>query len=115
MGSIPITSKASISFETFMLPRYVVRAAPERPITIKEVTSDIYPNATLVPTIPAGVTDGRYWRDKGATVYGFSLFSNLYTYDFFSKRLHGVDEKIDIESLAIGFSFYRRLLKKILY
>ena len=83
--------------------------------TIQEVAKDIYPNVTLVPTIPAGVTDGRYWREKGSTVYGFSLFSNLYTYDFFSKRLHGVDEKIDIKSLAIGFSFYRRLLEKILY
>ncbi len=83
--------------------------------TLEETVKSFYPDAKLVPVVPAGVTDGRYFRKKGTDVYGFSLFSRKYSYDFFAKRLHGVDEKIDLESLAIGFSFYKRLLKEILY
>jgi len=82
---------------------------------ISDITSQIYPDATIVPIIPAGVTDGRYWRSVGTTVYGYSLFSKEYTYDFFSKRLHGVDEKIDIESLALGYHFFYNLLSNVLY
>lgn len=82
---------------------------------VASCVSSIYPETRLVPVVPAGVTDGRYWRDKGTVVYGFSLYSREYDYDFFSAGLHGVDEKIDIESLVVGYRFFTKLLSQILY
>lgn len=84
---------------------------------INSVVKEFYPDKTLVPVVPAGVSDARYWRTLTSlkAAYGFSLFSPRYSYDFFAKGLHGEDEKIDIDSLEVGFAFYSHLLSKILY
>lgn len=84
---------------------------------LEQTAKEIYPEIALVPVIPAGVTDCRYWRlwTQVKAAYGFSLFSKDYTYEFFAKGLHGRDEKISIPSLQIAFHFFRNLLKRVLY
>jgi acetylornithine deacetylase/succinyl-diaminopimelate desuccinylase-like protein len=68
-----------------------------------------HPEARLVDLVIGGVTDGRYWRAKGTTVYGFSLFSKALTMDAYGQRIHGVDERIDLESLALSVKFFTEL------
>lgn len=68
-----------------------------------------HPDARLVDLFIGGVTDGRFWRAKGTTVYGFSLFSKALTMDAYGRRIHGIDERLDLESLALGVEFFRDL------
>jgi hypothetical protein len=42
-------------------------------------------------------------------VYGFFLFSKALTMDAYGQRIHGIDERIDLESLALGVGFFRDL------
>ena len=46
---------------------------------IKLATKKFYPDAKLVPVVPAGVSDARYWRCSDAlkAAYGFCLFSQI--------------------------------------
>jgi acetylornithine deacetylase/succinyl-diaminopimelate desuccinylase-like protein len=59
------------------------------------------PGATLLPRITAGGTDATFFRDAGSVAYGFGLLSPAVTYDEFSSRFHGNDERIDVESLRL--------------
>jgi len=59
------------------------------------------PGATLLPRITAGGTDATFFRDAGSVAYGFGLLSPALTYDEFSSRFHGNDERIDLESLRL--------------
>ena len=59
------------------------------------------PGATLLPRITAGGTDAGFFRDAGSVAYGFGLLSPAVTYDEFSSRFHGDDERIDLESLRL--------------
>jgi len=68
-----------------------------------------HPDSRLVDLVIGGVTDGRFWRSRGTTVYGFTLFSKALTMDAYGQRIHGVDERIDLESLALGVGFFRDL------
>lgn len=68
-----------------------------------------YPDAHLVPMFIGGVTDGRYWRSRGTTVYGFSLFAPEMTMSEYTRMLHGRDEKISVASLGRSFSYFRNL------
>jgi len=68
-----------------------------------------HPDARLVDLFIGGVTDGRFWRARGTTVYGYTLFSKALTMDAFSQRIHGIDERIDLESLALGLGFFSDL------
>jgi acetylornithine deacetylase/succinyl-diaminopimelate desuccinylase-like protein len=59
------------------------------------------PGATLLPRITAGGTDATFFRDVGTVAYGFGLLSSAVTYEDFSARFHGNDERIDVESLRL--------------
>jgi acetylornithine deacetylase/succinyl-diaminopimelate desuccinylase-like protein len=59
------------------------------------------PGATLLPRITAGGTDATFFRDTGSVAYGFGLLSPAVTYEDFSSRFHGNDERIDLESLRL--------------
>ena len=61
----------------------------------------VYPEADLVPGLMVGGTDGRFFRDKGAVVYGAGLFSPSIDRAAMASRFHGHDERIDVESLAL--------------
>lgn len=69
--------------------------------TLTELAGRKYPGVRLVPTMTTGGTDSRFYRAKGAVAYGAGLFSQDVTYETFSSRFHGNNERIDIESLAL--------------
>jgi acetylornithine deacetylase/succinyl-diaminopimelate desuccinylase-like protein len=60
-----------------------------------------YPGAKLLPRMIVGFTDAPYFRERGATAYGFGLFSRALTAEAMAGRFHGNDERIDVESLAL--------------
>jgi len=86
-------------------------SATDNPLheAIADLFHRAHPDARLVDLFIGGVTDGRFWRSRGTTVYGFSLFSKQLTMDAYGQRIHGIDERIDLESLALGLGFFADL------
>ena len=68
-----------------------------------------HPDAHILPIFIGGVTDGRYWRKKGTTVYGFTLFDKDLTMEAYGKRIHGADERISQSSLKLGLEYFYNL------
>ena len=66
------------------------------------IIGDVHPGATMQPGLIVGGTDSRFFRDRGAVAYGAGLFSPKVTLETFSKRFHGHDERVDVESLALS-------------
>jgi len=76
---------------------------------VEDLFHRVHPEARLVDLFIGGVTDGRYWRAKGTTVLGFSLFDRSFTIDDFGARIHGIDERIDLTSLELAVNFFSDL------
>ncbi len=66
-------------------------------------------DAEILPILVGGATDGRFWRHRGTQVYGFTLFDKKMTMDRFSKLIHGRNERISLESLALSLEYYTEL------
>ncbi len=60
-----------------------------------------FPTARLTPQMVVGFTDSRVYRQMGAVAYGAGLFSPNLDGGEFSRRFHGDDERIDVESLGL--------------
>jgi len=60
-----------------------------------------FPGARLTPQMVVGFTDARVYRQMGAVAYGAGLFSPNLDGGDFSRRFHGNDERIDVESLGL--------------
>lgn len=60
-----------------------------------------FPTARLTPQMVVGFTDARVYRQMGAVAYGAGLFSPNLDGGDFSRRFHGDDERIDVESLGL--------------
>ena len=60
-----------------------------------------YPEASLVPSLITGGTDSRFFRERGAVAYGAGLLSPAVDAGEFSRRFHGHNERIDVESLRL--------------
>lgn len=60
-----------------------------------------YPGAVPAHVIGPGGSDGRFLRPQGTHVYGFGLFSRALGLAEFRRRLHGNDERVDLESIAL--------------
>ena len=60
-----------------------------------------FPDSRLSPQTTVGFTDARVYRQLGAVAYGAGLFSPELDPGDFSRRFHGNDERIDVESLRL--------------
>jgi acetylornithine deacetylase/succinyl-diaminopimelate desuccinylase-like protein len=78
-----------------------------------KATQVAYPGAELVPGMVVGATDARFFRDKGAVAYGTGLFSPGMTWESFGTRFHGIDERIDVESLRLATTFWMDLAREV--
>lgn len=76
-------------------------------------TQVAYPGARLMPGLLVGSTDARFFREKGAVAYGTGLFSPRMTWESFSHRFHGHDERVDVESLALATDFWMHVAKTV--
>lgn len=73
-----------------------------------------YPQAQVIPTMLVGGTDASFFRERGVPSYGAGIFSERATYEQVRSRYHGIDERIDIESLALQTDLWLDVAKGIL-
>lgn len=92
------------------------RSSGDSPLyqALGRVVEAAYPGATLTPRLLVGGTDARFFRARGAVAYGFGLFSPAVTYEDLSTRFHGVDERVDVESLRLSAEAWIRLCRDFL-
>jgi acetylornithine deacetylase/succinyl-diaminopimelate desuccinylase-like protein len=74
-----------------------------------EIINSIYPGISCIPTLFSGVTDARFWRMRGSTVYGFSMFDEDMTIDEYARMLHGKDERVSLKSMELSYNYFRNL------
>jgi acetylornithine deacetylase/succinyl-diaminopimelate desuccinylase-like protein len=83
--------------------------------TLGRVATDLAPHANgLVPRMTAGGTDARFFREKGATAYGFGLFTPSMTTSEFATRFHGNDERVDVDSLLLTTEMWLAVVHDLL-
>lgn len=68
---------------------------------LQQASGKLLPGSSMVPFMAAGMSDARFFRLLGTTAYGFGLYSDRLSFDEFSTMVHGHDERIDQESLAL--------------
>jgi acetylornithine deacetylase/succinyl-diaminopimelate desuccinylase-like protein len=73
-----------------------------------------YPEARCVPSLSAGGTDARVFRERGVPSYGFGLFSERMSADRFVSMYHGNDERVDQESLRLSTEMWQQLARDFL-
>jgi acetylornithine deacetylase/succinyl-diaminopimelate desuccinylase-like protein len=89
-------------------------SAVETPMwsAMEAATRRHYPDAQLVPGMIVGLTDARFFRDRGTVAYGAGLMSDALSGADFSSRFHGHNERIDIESLRLTTDFFLATLDR---
>lgn len=85
----------------FTLPGYDI---------IKETTIETYPNTIVSPFIMLGGTDARHYNEISPCVI---RFSPIKVTNEDRAGIHGLNEKIKVETLQKCLEFYQRLLTKI--
>ena len=78
--------------------------------TIKETVIETYPNTIVSPFIMLGGTDGRHYNEISDCVI---RFSPIKVTNEDRQGIHGLDEKIKLETLEKCLEFYQRLLYKL--
>ncbi len=77
---------------------------------IEDSIKQQYPNALVTPSLLFATSDSRILRRHGITTYGFCpAIIDLPEI----QRIHGIDERISIESLISGTSLFKKTVKKL--
>ena len=90
-----------------------VEFRPEQPSTtspidtplwdaLQRVSQGFYPGARTVPFLTVGATDARFCRELGSVAYGFGLHSPAISFEEYGAMFHGIDERVDVESLHLS-------------
>jgi acetylornithine deacetylase/succinyl-diaminopimelate desuccinylase-like protein len=81
---------------------------------LERVARRAYPDARCVPFLGVGATDARFFRKLGTIAYGFGLFSPKLTFEDYATMFHGIDERVDVESLGLSAALWDGLAKEVL-
>lgn len=81
---------------------------------IAGAVQDQFSDATVVPQMTVGLTDARFFRDKGTIAYGAGLFSPSLNGAEFTRRFHGNNERIDVESLELTANFWQNIILRLM-
>ncbi len=81
---------------------------------LERVVQRAYPGSRCVPFLSVGATDARFFRKLGTTAYGFGLFSQRLTFEDYATMFHGIDERVDVESLALSEQLWEDLSRTLL-
>ncbi len=74
---------------------------------VRKMGDQLWPSATIVPTMATGATDGRFLNAAGTPTYGLSgMF-----HDKEGSRSHGLNERIRVKSLLDGREFLYEVVK----
>jgi acetylornithine deacetylase/succinyl-diaminopimelate desuccinylase-like protein len=74
--------------------------------SIERSVAKRFPSTRLAPVICLGFTDARVYRERGSIAYGAGLFDTSMASGDFSRRFHGHNERIDVESLRLTSEFW---------
>ncbi len=69
---------------------------------LERVSRIFYPGARTVPFLTVGATDARFHRALGGVAYGFGLHSTAISFEQYGAMFHGIDERVDVESLRLS-------------
>ena len=81
---------------------------------LQKATDKVAPGSRNIPFLTVGATDARFFRRKGATAYGFGLFSPRITFEEFGTMFHGDDERVDQESLRLSTELWGAVAEEVL-
>ena len=81
---------------------------------LRRASREFYPGALTVPYLTVGATDARYARALGAVAYGFGLHSQDIGFEDYGAMFHGVDERVDVESLRLSTGMWTTLARDFL-
>ncbi|QDZ41770.1 M20/M25/M40 family metallo-hydrolase [Corynebacterium sp. sy039] len=82
---------------------------------LEETLLEIFPGATVVPTIAAGGSDLRFARNLGGIGYGFAVHAQQRSLGETYAQLHSHDEHLYLEDLELTVRGYDMVLHKFLY
>jgi acetylornithine deacetylase/succinyl-diaminopimelate desuccinylase-like protein len=89
-------SRLSVDVEEVARNSGPVSEAGELYPTLVSVSDQIEPEAIVVPSITAGITDIRFFRSRGATGYGWVPL--MLTPEMLA-TIHGHDERVEVDAL----------------
>ena len=78
---------------------------------MEEAISVEFPGSKLVPFLMPGMTDMRFFREKGVQSYGFSLLDPKTTTKDMSSLPHGTDERISVKTVELTLKAYYNIAK----
>ncbi len=81
---------------------------------LQRVTDHHYPGARNVPFLTAGATDARFHRALGSVAYGFGLHSRRISFEDYAAMFHGLDERVDVDSLQLCTELWTTLARDFL-
>jgi len=81
---------------------------------LERICQQWYPGSSLVPFLPPGTSDARFFRAIGAVAYGFALFSERPDVVDLVNVFHGDDEWCDTESLGLTTAMWVALAHDLL-
>lgn len=101
---------------SFLQEQSATQSSTDTPLwaALEELSSQLVGGAHLVPSVMTGCTDARFWRERGATAYGFALFSDAFTMDEHESMFHGRNERVDLESLRLSGELWDALARRFL-
>ena len=76
---------------------------------LERVSRIFYPGARTVPYLTVGATDARFHRALGSVAYGFGLHSQAIGFEQYGAMFHGIDERVDVESLRLSTEMWMAL------
>lgn len=77
---------------------------------IEQTLQKHYPTAITAPCLMLGATDSRFFRELGMLSYGFcpAVIPNEHL-----KTVHGIDERISVESMIKGTEVYKDIIENL--
>jgi acetylornithine deacetylase/succinyl-diaminopimelate desuccinylase-like protein len=81
---------------------------------LQRASEVFYPGARTVPFLTTGATDARFYRPLGTVAYGFGLHSRDISFEQFGAMFHGIDERVDVESLHLSTELWGTLARDFL-
>jgi acetylornithine deacetylase/succinyl-diaminopimelate desuccinylase-like protein len=81
---------------------------------LERVSRLFYPGARTVPFLTVGATDAHFHRELGSVAYGFGLHSQAIGFEQYGAMFHGVDERVDVESLHLSTEMWIALARDFL-
>ncbi len=79
-------------------------------IIIQDAVNEHFKNSLMLFYLMSGITDSRFFREKGITAYGFCPISIPVEH---LNMIHGVDEKISVDNMIKGTEVYIDIVKRL--